>query len=520
MFRFIALLFTSATATGDIAFDDALASSTYSAGNMIGSPENAAERALSAGSGYWCSAGSHEAGEVVTWSGRIPAARSIKGVEVSWVHAPKEVRVLTSPDGSNFEEALCWKPTGKDAESFTETLLFSRDMRAKVVSIAMRSARGSGFFGVGEVSMLSAAAEPVMLMNGATSEQELCLVTENGNSAHAGALVTLEACSSALAAGDGRELWKMTGAGQLESVVGGKCVVLGGNSPVGGGVVELADCQSSAETGDGRSFWSLTPSAQLSMARGGGYCMVLSGSVPSVGQDVAGAATVTASAGQVGGESFWASEPSEGPVSLTLDLSELTRVTAVQIDWKSAAKSFKVQIAGKDEPWVTFASIEGNALSSNTLRGATALAKKVRIMMTEAGTASSRYAISGIRVLAAPLKMGVMDCAQASQTGDARDKFFVQQVAEFDPKASAPVRSAAPLLSSAIRDLGVITADLVESFPKLEACRASLLDQGAGEHNSTAQWAPAAALVAASRASSAGASADDSAIQVRSFTES
>ena len=34
--------------------------------------------------------------------------------------------MLTSPDGSNFEEALCWKPTGKDAESFTETLLFSR----------------------------------------------------------------------------------------------------------------------------------------------------------------------------------------------------------------------------------------------------------------------------------------------------------------------------------------------------------------------------------------------------------
>ena len=96
-------------------------------------------------------------------------------------------------------------------------------------------------------------------------------------------------------------------------------------------------------------------------------------------------------------------------------------------------------------------------------------------------------------------------------------RFFVQQVAEFDPKASAPVRSAAPLLSSAIRDLGVITADLVESFPKLEACRASLLDQGAGEHNSTSQWASAAALLAAST-SSASASADDSAIQVSSCT--
>lgn len=37
-----------------VAFDAASASSTYSAGNLAGSPAFAAQQALSGGSGYWC----------------------------------------------------------------------------------------------------------------------------------------------------------------------------------------------------------------------------------------------------------------------------------------------------------------------------------------------------------------------------------------------------------------------------------------------------------------------------------
>ena len=33
--------------------------------------------------------------------------------------------------------------------------------------------------------------------------------------------------------------------------------------------------------------------------------------------------------------------------------------------------------------------------------------------------------------------IGVADCSQASQTGDARDKFFAQPIPEFDPRASS-----------------------------------------------------------------------------------
>lgn len=48
------LLSLAAATTQYIAFDTASASSTYSAGNLAGSPAFAAQQALTGGSGYWC----------------------------------------------------------------------------------------------------------------------------------------------------------------------------------------------------------------------------------------------------------------------------------------------------------------------------------------------------------------------------------------------------------------------------------------------------------------------------------
>jgi len=480
-------LLVVAIASSQIGLDESSASSTYSSGNLIGSPEFSSDRALSAGSGYWCSSGAHEAGEVVTWSGRNPAARSIKGVQLSWVHAPAEVRVLTSPDGSNFEEAACWQPSGKHEDSFVQTIEFSRTFRAQVVAIAMRTSGTSGYFSISDVSLQTASDEPIMLISGITSDEEMCVVTENGNSAQAGALITLQSCNSAISAGDGRELWKMSESGQLVSVVGNKCVVLGGNSAFGGGMVELSDCEAAAETGDGRSFWNLSPNAQLSMARGGGYCMVLSGSVSSSGKDISKTATAKATATKddsnsadhvLDGDSstFWSSPAADsitGPVSMTLELAELSRVEKVSIEWKDSARNFQVQVAGESGSWSVFGSTDGNTLSRTTTSGASALAKRIRIIMSEPSSNSASYGIHNINVFAMPQKMGVQDCSEASLTGDARDKFFVQQVSEFDPAASTPVRSAAPLLVNAIHDLGKTTASLISSLPKLESCKGS-----------------------------------------------
>ena len=52
---FLCALFLNACAGIEqyVAFDAASASSTYSAGNLVGSPAFTAQQALSGGSGYW-----------------------------------------------------------------------------------------------------------------------------------------------------------------------------------------------------------------------------------------------------------------------------------------------------------------------------------------------------------------------------------------------------------------------------------------------------------------------------------
>ena len=101
-------------------------------------------RALDSGSGYWCSAGHHAADQAVSWTGALNVRRKVIGLKINWAYSPGtlahrpfflcslvvrlrvllssksslharvalpihlapvgEVKILTSPDGANFEE--------------------------------------------------------------------------------------------------------------------------------------------------------------------------------------------------------------------------------------------------------------------------------------------------------------------------------------------------------------------------------------------------------------------------------
>lgn len=71
-----------------IKIDSAEANSFFPSVSHAGLREFSPDKALSRGSGYWCSEGNHRKEDIITWTGRLKTRRSVEGVEINWAYAP------------------------------------------------------------------------------------------------------------------------------------------------------------------------------------------------------------------------------------------------------------------------------------------------------------------------------------------------------------------------------------------------------------------------------------------------
>ena len=69
----------------------------------------------------------------------------------------------------------------------------------------------------------------------------------------------------------------------------------------------------------------------------------------------------------------------------------------------------------------------------------------------------------------------VSDCAKAAKSSDARDKYFLSHVGEFVNFPSKGLRSELPALEAARASLEATVSELVDTMPKLDACRPEAL---------------------------------------------
>ena len=302
-----------------------------------------------------------------------------------------------------------------------------------------------------------------------------------GKTAPDDAALVLEACVSAVASGNARELWKLQPNGQLVNVASGRCAGLQNNDASNGGHVVLMDCDAALKSEDGRSQWEVLGEGQLRLARQGRYCLSQSGPAPgrhNIAARAAARASSTASAGHgrpaisfhlIGPVAFcgtgasmavdsneatyWASkfDDIDKPVTLTVDLGAKSQIQEMKIDWAFPAKAFTVSVSLDGKEFTDVYSVNVNILkTSRVMIGRSAAA--VKIIMREPHALYGRheshklYGIKSIALFANQLATIVEECGTAARSNDARDKYFLSRVSDFDPASGRALDSELPTL--------------------------------------------------------------------------
>jgi len=295
------------------------------------------------------------------------------------------------------------------------------------------------------VTHTDSKASMMMLVAGTTSSEEQCLIESIDQ-------MSLGSCSAAIAAGDGRELWSVLPGGQLMNVASERCAT----SAAGSVSLSMSDCTAA-------SAWKLQPNGQVQV---GGKCLSQKGGGAGTDNVAVRAAAVASSSADTTSHgaaaaidadvaTFWASKPGEvGPVDITLDLGERRNINHMKIAWEFPAQSFAVSVSVDGERWTEVYATDTSMVEMSHIPLSAVAARKVRVEMRtphQSGSGSSlpAYGIKSIVLLAPSLEAVLDDCAIASQSRDARDKYFAVSVSAFDPTLSAALRAELPALSSA-----------------------------------------------------------------------
>ncbi|XP_026191628.1 uncharacterized protein LOC34617422 [Cyclospora cayetanensis] len=411
-----------------IRIDSAQATSFFPSIGQGGHREFSPEKALSRGSGYWCSEGNHGKQDVVSWTGRIKTRRLVEGIEINWAYAPGKAQ-------------------------FHQVLTFPHAVYLKAIRIMMKDPQ-SQYFGISLVQLLGGGFPVLRIQSGITSpHQDLCVQSDERGD------IVLDGCLMSTAIADERALWQFT-----EQVLG-VCMVLKDNNVQDGGQVVTGDCTAEYNFQDGRSVWELQPNNQLKLLRGGNYCLSQTGSKAGstdVAKDAEVRSTHSRAADDEHGPSaavdgnadtFWASPefPKDAVpefVHFDVDLGDKYKLRTTDIDWEFPPLSYTIALSNDGANYVDVSRTDVNAAYTTMDDMKAVIARFLRVRMERAhpilGVSNDKlvYGIKTLSVYSNRLRSIVEPCSKAKASSDARDKFFLELVSEVDLSAGMELQRA------------------------------------------------------------------------------
>lgn len=99
-------------------------------------------------------------------------------------------------------------------------------------------------------------------------------------------------------------------------------------------------------------------------------------------------------------------------------------------------------------------------------------ARKARMVFKNPLSSDRKVGISSLSFLAPHARLVAEECSMAASSPDARDKFFLVNVGEFDPSPASSLSQGMSSLSAASSSLSSATAELSALIPSMDACKA------------------------------------------------
>ena len=270
----------------------------------------------------------------------------------------------------------------------------------------------------------------------------------------------------------GREIWTFLSGGQLMNVASKRCA----GASAEGISLAMSECT-------GASPWKMLPNGQVQV--GEQKCLSQKGAgtgVENVAAHAAAAATSSASspshaaaaAVDIDAATFWASRPGEsGPIILSVDLGEVRSMSLMKIAWEFPAQSFAVSVSADGQEWHEVFATSVNVLKATHIPLGLIAAKSVRVEMRKSFPSVGMYGIKSLTLFSPRLEALLDDCATASSSLDARDKYFAVSVGQFDPTPSTMLHAKLPALVAAKVALSSTLSEVVSAGQKLLTCQSA-----------------------------------------------
>jgi len=345
-------------------------------------------------------------------------------------------------------------------------------------------------------SFTAADNSAFMLVAGITSLEERCVAVENGLTGSNGAALVLEPCTSAVAAGDGRELWSIGTTGQLFNVASKKCAVAarGDTNASMAPRVFLGEC---TDVASGTGQCEVLPNGQVRFGVGNQEptCLSQRGAAPEQANVALGAAVAASSTLDVSvhgaalaldgcHSTYWASELGvSDPVAFRIDFGTRENLVSLNIMWEFPAQDFSIALSDIGSHWVEVFATDTNFAKTNVVRleakPATALRLNMRAPHSIHGyiNGQSIYGIRSIEAFAWGMHSILDMCGDAMRNDDARDKYFAVHANGYDFGLAEIVHSELPSLTVASSSLAAVISQINMLHSRVADCRSDLSEQ-------------------------------------------